>query len=181
VIGRVLLVTGTVGVGKTTIAKATCRQLAEVGDAHALVDLDQLSELWPPPEGDPFNRQVTATNLQSVATNFGRAGARSLVLAGVVANQDDVRILERAVGQRISIVRLTATAEVIQARLHVRHGDLDPTGLAWHVARAPVLSAVIDASDIPMAVVDNRGQPTATATAVLAAVGWLIETRGPTH
>jgi adenylylsulfate kinase len=172
VIERVLLVTGTVGVGKTTVAEAVSRQLAEARDPHAWVDLDKLSELWPPPEGDPFNTRMTAKNVRSVVANFARAGVRSLVLAGVVETQGDVALLEAAIGQRITIVRLTAAAGLIETRLRGRHRDTDPEGLAWHVARVPELDTKIDASGVPMAVVDNGGELSTTARAVLNAVGW---------
>jgi hypothetical protein len=50
----VLVVTGPVGVGKTSVSEEIFDQLAARDITHAVVDLDALGLSWPYGEGDPF-------------------------------------------------------------------------------------------------------------------------------
>jgi hypothetical protein len=172
VVARVLWLNGTVGVGKTTVGTVVAGRLAASGETAAFVDTDALGDLAPRPVDDPFNTRLVARNLAAVAANFSEAGARSLVVAGVIEATDDLERYEQAVCARITLVRLVMPAPDIESRLRARHGDIDPGGLRWHLDRAPVLAAALDASSLPMIDVTNSGDPDTTARAVLAAVGW---------
>jgi nucleoside-triphosphatase THEP1 len=55
VTARALLLTGTVGVGKTSVAAAVGDLLRDRQVANAVVDLDELRRSWPPASGDRFN------------------------------------------------------------------------------------------------------------------------------
>ncbi|AZI57186.1 hypothetical protein EH165_02455 [Nakamurella antarctica] len=167
-----LLITGTVGVGKTTVAEAVGDLLAVRNVPHAMVDLDQLSRYWPPPDGDRFNYATLLRNLESVAANYRAAGALCLVLAGVIEQRSELQDYERALGCPISIVRLRADPLVLADRLRDRHRN-DADGLAWHLARAPELTAVLDLADVMDAEVDTTGRLIPEVAAdVLASVGW---------
>ncbi len=52
---RIGLVTGTVGVGKSTIGFAVAERASDRGIAAAFVDVDELSRFWPAPADDPYN------------------------------------------------------------------------------------------------------------------------------
>ena len=52
----VLVLSGPVGVGKTTVAHEMFDQLSGRDVAHAVVDLDALGICWPYGEGDPSRR-----------------------------------------------------------------------------------------------------------------------------
>ena len=175
---RVMLVTGTVGVGKSTVGREVCRLLSDQGEPNAFVDLDHLSGYWPRRAEDPFNTRLTSENLGSVAANFGAAGARSLVVAGVVESQAQLDLYERALGNAIAIVRLTAPARVVEGRLHRRYRD-DDRELGWHLARAPELDAILDRSPVMMNTVDAGSSPSLVAHAVLDAAGWIADPRTP--
>jgi hypothetical protein len=69
-------------------------------------------------------------------------------------------------------VRIIAPQEEIEQRLRTRHGQSDEPGLRWHLERAPELNTILDHSDLSMKTVDNSETPLATATAVLATIGW---------
>lgn len=167
-----LLITGTVGAGKTTVAEAVGDLLAERHVPHAVVDLDQLSRYWPPPPGDRFNYAMVLRNLQSVTTNYRVAGALRLILAGVIEQRSHLQDYERALDCPISIVRLQADPHVLADRLRDRHRN-DADGLTWHLARAPELTAVLDLAGVADAEVDTTGRPIPEVAAdVLAAVGW---------
>jgi adenylylsulfate kinase-like enzyme len=49
----VLLVTGPVGVGKSTVAAEAARLLRQAGVPHALVDLAWIGQCWPVAADDP--------------------------------------------------------------------------------------------------------------------------------
>lgn len=84
---RALLINGTVGAGKTSVAEALGDLLAQAGIANAVIDVDWLRRSWPEPPGDPFNGAITLRNLRAVARNYREAGALRLVLAGVVESR----------------------------------------------------------------------------------------------
>lgn len=169
---RALLLTGTVGVGKTTTADAVGDRLRAAGVAHALVDLDELRRCWPAPADDPFHTALSLTNLAALSRAYRDAGAERLVLAGVVETRADRQRHADAVGVALQVVRLVAPADVVAPRLRARHVD-DPEGLAWHLHRRGELDAVLDAADVADAVVTvtglGRGE---VADAALRAAGW---------
>jgi adenylylsulfate kinase len=96
------------------------------------------------------------------------AGARSLVLAGVVQTLAVLDLYENAVGVAITVVRLKAPPEVVDARLRLRYGDIDPERLKWHLDRAPELEAVLDSSPVVTRTVPNTCSPIEVARSVLA-------------
>ena len=93
-----LLVTGTVGAGKTTTVQAIGDVLGERGVSHAVIDLDWLRRAWPPPRDDPFQQALELRNLAAVARTYLDAGAVRLVLAGVLEDPADRAGYEEAVG-----------------------------------------------------------------------------------
>lgn len=85
---RALLINGTVGVGKTTVAAAVCDLLVQRQVPNALIDVDGLRKAWPSPPQDPFNMGLALRNLASVAANYVEAGVTHLILAGVYRDAD---------------------------------------------------------------------------------------------
>ncbi len=139
---------------------------------HAVVDLDQVSRYWPPPDGDRFNYAMVLRNLESVTANYRAAGALRLILAGVIEQRSHLQDYERTLDCPISIVRLRADPYVLADRLRDRHRN-DADGLAWHLARAPELTAILDLAGVADAEVDTTGRPIHEVAAdVPAAVGW---------
>ncbi len=62
----VLVITGPVGVGKTTVAAALSELLAQARLAHAVIDLDWLRWCYPSPAHDPFQLELGIHNLTVV-------------------------------------------------------------------------------------------------------------------
>ena len=169
---RVLFINGTVGAGKSTVADAVGDVLAERGVPHAVIDLDELRRAWPSPAGDRFNTAIELANLRSVAANYRRAGARMLVLAGVIEHPDALVDYREALdGVTPVVVRLTVDPREGERRLHARHGAGDD-GLDWHLERHGELAGIIDAAGIPGPVIETTGRDVlAIALDVLQAAG----------
>lgn len=166
-----LLLTGTVGAGKTTVAEEVGALLAARGVPHAVIDLDALRRVWPAPPGDPFNTALELANLRAVAANARAAGARVLVLAGVVEDVAGLEAHAEAAGLPLAVVRLRVAPEEAERRLRERH-RADPEGLAWHLHRRGELEAVLDAAGLPGTTVDTTGlTPEEVAERALAAAG----------
>jgi len=159
VTARALLLTGTVGVGKTSVAAAVGDLLRERQVANAVVDLDELRRAWPAAPGDRFNTTVMLDNLSAVAANYVESGFTTLVLAGVLETADDRRRHSEAVPAPLTVCRLVADRDAVHRRLRGRHADHD--GLAWHLHRSGELATIQDES----AVEDLRLDVTAVSVA----------------
>ncbi|MFJ5988375.1 AAA family ATPase [Lentzea sp. NPDC092896] len=152
---RTLLITGPVGVGKTTVAEAVAADLAAFGRPVAVVDLDWLSNCRPAPADDPFQLELQLRNLRAVARNYAKAGTQRLVLAGVVESRADRERYAEAVGGELKVCRLKADLSVIHERLVARHHD--EAELRWHLNRADELETLFASSSIEDFVTDaNR-------------------------
>lgn len=163
-----LFLNGTVGSGKSATADAAGELLAERGIPHAVIDLDALRRVWPAPADDPFHTALELENLRAYAANAVDAGARVLVLAGVLEEAPMLQRYEDAVAGPVTLVRLLAEADETQRRLRARHAA-DPDGLAWHLARRGELEAVLDAAALPGATIRTDGRtPREVATEALA-------------
>lgn len=137
---KALLVTGPVGVGKTTVAEAVGARLVQAGVPHAVIDLDRLRHCWPSPADDPFHLELELRNLSAVARNYVDAGAQRLVLAGVLESRADRARYAEAIGARLTVCRLKADLTVIRKRLTARHQH--DSDLRWHVNRAAELEKI---------------------------------------
>jgi len=167
---RALLLNGTVGVGKSTIAAAVAGLLSGRGVPNAYLDMDELRRMWPAPDDDPFNSALSITNLSSLATNFLRAGVQRLVVAGVVETEGELAGYSSAVGVPVVVGRLRVEADVLAARLEARHSDAAERG--WHLRRAPELDRILD-----LAHLDDHSIDVSTST-VLEAAGEVLDLVG---
>ena len=170
---KALLVTGPVGVGKTTAAEAVGDVLAAASVPHAVIDLDGLRRSWPSPADDPFNLGLELRNLQAVARNYRDAGAQRLVLAGVLERRTDRSRYAEVLGVDLLVCRLIADLAVIRERLVARHRE--DSGLAWHVNRAEELEGIFAAAWVEDFVVAADQPVTEVAQDVVT--GWLAAER----
>jgi hypothetical protein len=166
----VLLITGPVGVGKTTVAAEAARLLREANIPHALVDLAWIEQCWPVPADDPWNERLTHRNLGCMWANFRQAGADRLILVRVLEARSLLRHVAEAVpGAEITVVRLRAPLAVLHARIRSREAS-DPS---WFLGAAGHTAEVLEHAGVEDHLVDNQNRPVVVvAEEVLRRAGW---------
>ena len=170
----VLLITGPVGAGKTSVAGEISDLLGEAGMPNAFVDVDALRWSYPSPPDDPFRTRLALRNLAAVWPNFRAEGAERLILADVLEDRADLAGYEAAVpGAIITVVRLRATVATLQERVRGREQGF---GLAWHLHRAAELAAQMDRDRLEDLLVETDGKSlNALANEIFARTGWRHE------
>lgn len=169
---QALLITGTVGSGKTSVADAFGDLLADAEIPNAVIDVDWLRRSWPCPPGDPFNGGITLRNLRAVAQNYFETGVLRLVLAGVVESRAERDAYQAVLGVPLAVCRLRVDLPTVRQRLMRRHEN-DAGGLQWHLARSGELERVFQQARVEDVAVDAAaGSVHEVAQAVKAAVGW---------
>lgn len=170
---RALLITGTVGAGKTSVAATAGSILGEARIPHAVIDLDALCQTWPAPPDDPFNLAMELQNLESVARNYLSAGTKRLVLSGVVEGNSERARYREAVGVELCVCRLRADLTELHRRLRIRHAGAD-ADMQWHLNRAGQLDRILDTSKVgDFEIPTDQRTLTDIATAVLSRAGWI--------
>lgn len=150
----VLVITGPVGSGKTTVGMAVSGLLDAAGVVHALVDIDRLAHLYPRPEHDPFAIEVATKNLAAVWSNYRSAGATCLIISDVVESTADLDRYRSAVpGAAILLVRLHASLPTLASRLRARETS---GSLEWYLRRAEELTEQMEASVLEDVLVDTE-------------------------
>ena len=167
----VLIVTGPVGAGKTTVAAAISAELERRDVAHAWVDVDQLAQCFPRPADDPFHGRLAMRNLAAVGRNAIAAGAGRLILPCVIEDAAGRNAIVAAIpGAELTVVRLGVRPETVAARLRGRESG---ESLAWHLRRAPELTAIMERNGIGDLMVETDGRtPEELALEILGLVGW---------
>lgn len=169
---RLLLISGPVGVGKSTVAHELSSLLEAKGVPHSCVDLDALTQTYPRDPSDPYGTALALENLAAVWANGQRRGARNLVVPRVIEARAEALAIARAVGLPDPVVcRLTASDEALLAR--VRHREVG-SDLDWHEKRALELSAQMSAARFEdFLVTTDRRRVSDIAAEILAQVDWL--------
>lgn len=153
----VLIITGPVGAGKSSVALAISDLLNAAERPHALIDMDALRACFPSPPDDPFNMALGLRNLTAVWANYRTMGAERLIVADVVETQADIDGYRRAIpGAAIQVVRLNAKIETLHRRLERRERDDD--SLAWHKNRAIELTALMNERGLEDFLIDTDGK-----------------------
>jgi DNA polymerase III delta prime subunit len=115
-----LLLTGTVGSGKTVVAVEIGRLLEEAGVASAVVDLDWLGWVHLP-GGSVSPDELIVRNLTAIWGNLRATGIRRAILARAVLRRSTVDALRRAIPDGdVTVIRLTSPPEMIEDRLRRR-------------------------------------------------------------
>ncbi len=167
----VLIISGSMGSGKTTVLSEVSDLLVEADVAHAAIDLDWLS-IMHPPQGQ-HGKPLMLANLAAVWPVYAAAGAEGLVVARVVEERSDLQQYREAVpGAEPVVCRLEASIDTMQERLRCREPGMFQ---AQGVARSAALADILRRTRAEDFTVDNGAGCSITDVAreVLSRAGWL--------
>jgi predicted kinase len=116
---EVLVLHGSPGSGKTTLSRAVSELLGAAGKANAVIDLDELSLIYPSP-----GRSFACDNLKAIWPNYAAIPEIKVVISGVIADEQERDRLRAAVsGARFTVCELTAPEPVLKNRVTAREPD----------------------------------------------------------
>jgi len=166
----ILLITGTVGTGKTTVAAEVGEQLGDAGLRNAVIDLDWLG--WVN-AGDDFHEydQLIMQNLMTIWPNYNAIRVEYLVLARGLIHRKPVDILKTTFPNTpIAIVRLVASKETIEKRLSQR--DSGET-LKEHLSEMGEMNRIMNELHLEDIVVNNEHLSVEESTRqIINFIGW---------
>ena len=164
---------GPPGIGKSTVGWEIFTQLTQAGIEAGYVDIDQLGMCYPEPAPDPGRHRMKAQNLRAVVANYRAAGARCVIVSGVVDPGRGVHasLIPRAA---VTVCQLRAGRDELRQRFL---GRGEQAGLLDEVLSQ---ADAMDASDVADVCIDTRGLPAAEAARLVRkrTAGWPILT-GP--
>ncbi len=169
----VVVVTGTIGAGKSTVAALMSEILHERGIRHALIEVDWLGEVYPAPDpANPYNNDLAMQMLATLWPQYLDADITRAIITMTLENQQELDDLVAAVDSPpVTVVRLTASVATRKERIAAReHGYLrDLFG-----EKTEDIDAKMDRYALGDVIVDNDDRaPLDSAREVLERIGWI--------
>jgi hypothetical protein len=165
-----LIITGTMGAGKTAVLAEASDLLALRHIAHAAIDLDALGLAHLPSVAS--NDGVMYRNLQSVCKNYASLGVQRFLLARAMESRAELELCRGVVSSTNTVVcRLTACIEVMQQRVRTRESGVSQRE---YVARVAKLNDILDRAQLEDFTLTNEGRSlTEIAQEMLVKAGWI--------
>jgi len=171
-----LVITGAMGAGKTSVLGEASDLLALKNIVHAAIDLDAfgLAHLSSSPSFDVSDDALMYRNLQSVCENYSSVGVRRFLVARAIEDQAALESCRGAVSAKNTVVcRLTASIESMRQRVIVRESGVLREKF---VARVEKLNSILDAARLEdFSVASDNCSVTQTAHEMLLKAGWISE------
>jgi adenylylsulfate kinase-like enzyme len=166
------VISGPVGVGKTTIGYEVAEMLETRLVPHTFIDFDQLRYTWPRPPDDRWGNRLGIANLIDVWHNCRAAGSRNLIISYVVETQDFIERLQKAIpDSRIVTFQLSAQPATLQARVNKREMG---SAAQWHINRAVELTGILAQDQVPCdyRIDTDQRRVTDIAAEIVSRVAW---------
>lgn len=168
---RLLILTGTMGSGKSAVLGEASDILAERNIVHAAIDVDALGLAH---LSSGAGAAVMFDNLRSLCRNYAELGVENFLLARALESASELRLCREIVpAKNTRVCRLTASMAVMQRRVELREPGI--SGGAY-VARVAILNSRLDRAHLENFTVGNEDRPlTKVALEVLEKARWLSE------
>jgi hypothetical protein len=173
-----LIITGTMGAGKSAVMGEASDILARRKIVHAAIDLDALgvahlqlaSASAAPSDG------VMYENLRSIVRNYGALGVQRFMVARAIEDGAQLKLLRDIIpAVHVTVCRLAASLEGMKRRVELRDSGISQREL---VARVPELSAILDRARLEDFVVVNENRTLSDAALeMLEKAGWISGSR----
>jgi hypothetical protein len=165
-----LIITGSMGAGKTAVLAEASEILRLRHIAHAAIDLDALGLAHLPSSAS--NDDVMYRNLQSVSKNYSSLGVRRFLVARAIEDRIELELCRGVVSATNTIVcRLAASIETMQQRVKMRESGVSQRE---YVARVAELNVILDRRRLEdFAVASEDRSLTEVAHEMLLRAGWI--------
>ena len=165
---RLLIITGTMGTGKTTVLLEASDILSAAGIFHAAIDVDTL-RIGCLPDGD--RHDLMFQNLASVWSNYRQAGVTRLLLAEAVESHEVLNRIRAAIPDAdIIICRLLASMTTAVQRVRTREPGMFQEKFVARVAELEKILA--DAHLEHFSISNDDASVTNVAREILIRAGW---------
>jgi hypothetical protein len=165
-----LIITGTMGAGKTAVLGEASDILAQREIVHAAIDLDALGLAHLPSAARSDG--VMYDNLRSICRNYAALGVQRFLVARAIEDDAQLKLCRAIIPSANAVVcRLTASVEAMERRVEMR--DL---GISQHeyVARVAKLNLILDRARLEdFAVINEKRSLTDVAYEVLVKAEWI--------
>jgi hypothetical protein len=165
-----IVITGSMGAGKSAVLGEASDLLALRGIVHAAIDLDGLG-LAHLPSSAPSD-DAMYENLRSVCENYAARGVRNFLVARAIENEAQLnRCREIIPAANTAVCRLVASAETMKRRVEIREAGVSQRD---YVARVTKLNAILDGAQLEdFSVINEDRSLTEVALEMLRKAGWI--------
>jgi adenylylsulfate kinase len=165
-----LIITGSMGVGKTTVLGEASDILALHHMSHGAIDLDAFGAGYFPSLAN--HNLIMFRNLHSVCENYAALEVKRLLLARGIENRAELELCCGIVSaKKTAVCRLVASLETMEQRIGIRE-----SGIAHrdYIARVAELNALLDRARLENFSVETENRSiTDIAEEMLIEAGWI--------
>jgi ABC-type uncharacterized transport system YnjBCD ATPase subunit len=165
-----LIITGSMGAGKTSVLAEASDILAMRHIVHAAIDLDALGLAHLPSAARTDG--VMYRNLESVCRNYAALGVTRLLLARAMEDRAELELCRNVVAAaNTQVCRLTAGISTMQQRVKLRESGVLQ---GQFVDRVATLEAILDRARLEdFAVINENRLLSEVAQEMLIKAGWI--------
>jgi hypothetical protein len=165
-----LIITGTMGTGKTAVLSEASDILAQREIIHAAIDLDALGVAHLPSAAHCDG--VMYANLQSICSNYSALRVKRFLVARAIEDVAQLKLCRGGIPARNTVVcRLVASIEAMKRRVQRREKGISRR---QYIARVAKLNVILDRARLEdFTVINEHRSLTDVALEMLVKAGWI--------